>query len=164
MPVARARKICVLSPHQIATTLAILNEFPLEGTILQAAATLDGLRFVPLRPDFVSFPRQEHSPVTSVECDPIIPALNRTGIDVVDWLAQAADALFSDNGTPVARVTGGASNRHVGHEFGVVLSYKISKQYRFGFGYGYLWAGPFLKQATAHSNVSYPYSFLTYSF
>ena len=80
------------------------------------------------------------------------------------WLAQGADALYSDNGTPVARVAGGALNRHVGNEFDVVLSCKVSKQYTFGFGYGYLWAGPFLKQATAHGNVSYPYSFLTYSF
>jgi len=80
------------------------------------------------------------------------------------WLAQSADALYSDNGTPVARVPGGALNRHVGNEFDVVLSCKVSKQYTFGFGYGYLWAGPFLKQATAHGNVSYPYSFLTYSF
>jgi len=80
------------------------------------------------------------------------------------WLAQAADALYSDNGTPVARVAGGALNRHVGNEFDVVLSCKVSKQYTFGVGYGYLWAGSFLKQATAHANVSYPYSFLTYSF
>jgi Alginate export len=80
------------------------------------------------------------------------------------WLATGTDALYSDNGTPLARVTGGVVNRHVGQEFDVVLSYKISKQYRFGFGYGYLWAGPFLQQATAHGNVSYPYSFLTYSF
>src|SRR5262245_31342399 len=80
------------------------------------------------------------------------------------WLAQGADALYSDNGTRVARVVGGALNRHVGQEFDVVVSYKIAKQYRFGLGYGYLWAGPFLREATAHGNVSYPYSFLTYSF
>jgi len=53
---------------------------------------------------------------------------------------------------------------HVGQEFDIVVSYKIAKQYRFGLGYGFLWAGPFLREATAHGNVSYPYSFLTYSF
>jgi hypothetical protein len=80
------------------------------------------------------------------------------------WLATAADTLYSDNGTPLVTASAGVSARHVGQEFDVVLSYQISQRYRFGFGYGYLWAGPFLRQATLHSNVSYPYTFLTYSF
>ena len=74
--------------------------------------------------------------------------------------------LLFEPGTAVSTAPnfGATTNRHVGNEFDVVLSCKVSKQYTFGFGYGYLWAGPFLKQATAHGNVSYPYSFLTYSF
>lgn len=80
------------------------------------------------------------------------------------WLAQLADALYSDNGAPVTRPGAGFSSRHVGQEVDLVLLYKISKQYTFGVGYGHLWAGQFLKDATLGSNVSYPYTFLTYAF
>ena len=80
------------------------------------------------------------------------------------WLAQLADVLYSDNGAPVTRPGAGLSSRHVGQEVDVVLLYKISKQYTFGIGYGHLWSGQFLKDATLGSNVSYPYTFLTYAF
>jgi len=80
------------------------------------------------------------------------------------WLAQLANVLYSDNGAPVTRPGAISSSRHVGQEVDLVLSYKISKQYTLGVTYGHLWAGQFLKDTTQGSNVSYPYTFLTYAF
>jgi len=80
------------------------------------------------------------------------------------WLAQGSDAFYGANGAVVARIASGASSRHVGQELDLVLLCAVSKRYTFGLGYAHLWAGKFLRQATAGGDFSYPYSFVTYNF
>src|SRR5262249_11843960 len=80
------------------------------------------------------------------------------------WLARGADAFYNASGVALFRLPAGASGRHVGHETDAVFLYSISKQYTLGAGYAHLWAGRFLKQATAGSSFSYPYVFVTYNF
>ena len=77
---------------------------------------------------------------------------------------RAADALYNAGSTVIARVPGGADNRHVGQEIDVQASRPITPQLQVSGGYAYLFPGAFLKQATPGASYGYPYVMATYVF
>jgi hypothetical protein len=81
------------------------------------------------------------------------------------WLDSATDGLYSAAGALVVRKADGTAGTHVGEELDAQAMYSVNKQMQFGAGYGYLFAGEFLKNATkdGHS-YSMPYVFLGYTF
>jgi hypothetical protein len=78
------------------------------------------------------------------------------------WLASARDALYSSSGKSIARSATGAAGRHVGREADLFATYKW-QSLTFGAGYGYLFAGDFLRRATQGVAPSYLYVFQTYT-
>lgn len=80
------------------------------------------------------------------------------------WLANKADSLYAANGTPLARVVGGAADAHVGQELDVQVSRNLTPQIAFAAGYAHMFTGAFLKQATPGASYSQPYMMVTYVF
>jgi Alginate export len=80
------------------------------------------------------------------------------------WLAEPRDGLYNAAGAVIARVPGGAADRHVGQEIDAQASYALSAQVQVAGGYAYIFPGRFLKQATPGSAYSYPYVMVTYIF
>ena len=80
------------------------------------------------------------------------------------WLASKADSLYAANGTPIARVAGGAADSHVGQELDVQISRNLTPQIALAAGYAHMFTGAFLKQATPGASYSQPYVMVTYVF
>ena len=80
------------------------------------------------------------------------------------WLANKADSLYAANGTPIARVAGGAADSHVGQELDVQISRNLTPQIALAAGYAHMFTGAFLKQATPGASYSQPYVMVTYVF
>lgn len=80
------------------------------------------------------------------------------------WLAEAQDALYNAGSTPIARVPGGAADRHVGQELDVQISRALTPQIQAAAGYAHIFTGPFLKEATPGASYSHPYVMVTYVF
>jgi len=78
------------------------------------------------------------------------------------WLASARDALYNSSGKSIARSATGTAGRHVGQETDLFTTYKW-QSLTFGAGYGYLFAGEFLRRATQGVGPSYIYIFQTYT-
>jgi hypothetical protein len=78
------------------------------------------------------------------------------------WLASATDSLYSGAGRSIARVANGSAGHHIGQECDVFATYRY-RHFQFGAGYGYLWTGAFLRQATPGVSPSLFYVFHTYS-
>ena len=66
--------------------------------------------------------------------------------------------------TVVARVPGGAADRHVGQELDAQAFYSLSPQVQLAGGYAYVFPGKFLQEATPGAAYSYPYVMVTYVF
>jgi hypothetical protein len=80
------------------------------------------------------------------------------------WLADRRDGLYAASSALVARVAGGAANRHVGQEVDVQLVKALTPQIQVAGGYAHIFAGAFLKEATPGASYSHPYVMVTYVF
>jgi Alginate export len=79
------------------------------------------------------------------------------------WLATSDDNLYSSSGAISVLAHPGAS-RHVGNELDLVAEYTLDKGLNFGFGYGRMFAGSFLKTTTPGHDYQYPYAYFQYNF
>ena len=79
------------------------------------------------------------------------------------WLASPRDALYNASGKSVAQSASGVAGRHVGQELDVFGTYKY-KRFTFGAGYGRLFKGEFIRNATPGVSPTYAYLFHTYAF
>ena len=80
------------------------------------------------------------------------------------WLAEKNDAIYAAGGGPLARLIGGATDRHVGQELDVQVIRMLTPQLQLAAGYAHIFTGAFLKQATPGASYSYPYVMATYVF
>lgn len=80
------------------------------------------------------------------------------------WLADTNDGLYSAGGATLARVAGGAANRHVGQEVDVQVSRSLFPQLTVAAGYAHVFTGAFLEEATPGASYSHPYVMVTYVF
>jgi hypothetical protein len=80
------------------------------------------------------------------------------------WLANPHDGFYNAFGALVARVHNGSAGRYVGQEFDIQAVYSPSARIKAGSGYGYLFAGTFLKKTTQGGGYGYPYVYLNYLF
>ena len=79
------------------------------------------------------------------------------------WLATAYDNLYNSSGAIAVQAHPGPS-RHVGNELDLVAEYTLDKGLNFGFGYGRMFVGPFLRTTTAGHDYQYPYAYFQYNF
>jgi hypothetical protein len=80
------------------------------------------------------------------------------------WLANANDGIYNVANASIARVPGGAANRHVGQEIDVQVSRALFPQLQVAAGYAHIFTGAFLKEATPGASYSHPYVMVTYVF
>ena len=80
------------------------------------------------------------------------------------WLADPHDALYSASGAVIAADKSGAAGRFVGHEVDSEVAYTISKQWLAAGGYGHLFPGTFLKNATAGKAYNFLFTSTTFVF
>lgn len=80
------------------------------------------------------------------------------------WLAETRDGVYTAGSAPLARVTSGASSRHVGQEIDVQVARALTPQLQLAAGYAHIFTGSFLKQATPGASYSHPYVMATYVF
>ena len=82
-----------------------------------------------------------------------------------DWrLANAHDALYNAAGAVVVKASPGNLVTHIGEELDGQAMYAINKQVQLGFGYGHIFPGAFLKNATQGNGYNYPYVMAIYAF
>jgi len=80
-------------------------------------------------------------------------------------LASKYDSLYSNTGSVLVKVPkSGALSTKIGNETDIWGTYDINRRLQIGAGYGYLFAGQFLKQNSGGSNSAYPYGFIDYNF
>jgi hypothetical protein len=73
------------------------------------------------------------------------------------YLATVQDGLYNSAGTSIA-LDRKATSGHIGSETNTVALYQWSKIWKFGAGYGHLFAGEYLKQSKAAGfGYTYPY-------
>jgi hypothetical protein len=72
------------------------------------------------------------------------------------YLASVQDSLYGSSGSSVV-LNRKATSAHIGSEVNAVALYQWSKNWKFGAGYGRLFAGEYLKEAKAQFGYSYPY-------
>jgi hypothetical protein len=93
----------------------------------------------------------------------------RAGIDLVPvkklkvradfnefYLATKQDALYGSSGSSVV-INRQATSSHIGTELNASALYQWTRIWKFGGGYGRLFAGEFLKQSKTDFGYSYPY-------
>jgi hypothetical protein len=80
------------------------------------------------------------------------------------WLASATDGLYLASGAQLARLPGGAADRHVGHEFDVQVSRALTPQLQIAGGYAHIRPGAFLRAATPGRSFHSTFLMLTYVF
>ncbi len=78
------------------------------------------------------------------------------------WLASERDALYNASGRAVARSAAGTAGRHIGQEADVFGTYRY-KRFNFGAGYGHMFKGAFVRNATPGVEPRYLYLFHQYS-
>jgi hypothetical protein len=78
------------------------------------------------------------------------------------WLASSRDALYNSSGKAVARSITGTAGRHIGQETDLFATYRY-RCLTFGAGYGYMFAGGFIRNATPGLSPTYAYIFQTYT-
>jgi len=79
------------------------------------------------------------------------------------WLTTSHDNLYASSGAIAVPAHPGAS-RHVGNEFDVAAQFAWTNGLNLGFGYARLFAGEFLRTATAGHDYSYPYVYVDCDF
>ena len=72
------------------------------------------------------------------------------------YLATVQDGLYNSSGSSLV-CNRKASSDHIGAEVNGVALYQLSKIWKFGAGYGRLFAGGYLKQANYGFSYNYPY-------
>ena len=80
------------------------------------------------------------------------------------WLASEKDALYNGPGKAISRSAAGTAGRHVGQEADLFATCKVGRRWTVGGGYGYFFAGEFVRATTPGAGPSYLYFFHTYSF
>jgi hypothetical protein len=79
------------------------------------------------------------------------------------YLATVQDGLYNSSGTSVV-LNRNATSAHIGSEINMVGLYQFSKIWRFGAGYGRLFAGDYLRQSKYSFGYGYPYVMFVGSF
>ena len=94
------------------------------------------------------------------------PAKKWTAVAKYDawWLADPHDGLYNAASTLVVRVANGSAGRFVGQELDSFVAYNFSKQFQFGGGFGHIFPGTFLKNATQGQSYNFPYATSTLVF
>ncbi len=103
--------------------------------------------------------RNMNETMTGVEARPGAGWRIKTAIEYF-WLANKADAVYTTNGVVVQ--TRNPTGRRLGPELDLQASKTFSRHIDIGFGYGHLWAGAYLLEATKYTGSSYPYFTWTY--
>lgn len=80
------------------------------------------------------------------------------------WLMDRHDALYNSPGAAMARIAGGASSSHVGHEIDLQISRPLTPQLQVMGGLAHILPGAFLKEATPGASYTFPYLMATYVF
>lgn len=80
------------------------------------------------------------------------------------WLADPHDGLYNAASTVIVRVANGSDGRFVGQELDSFVAYNFSKQFQFGGGFGHIFPGTFLKNATQGQSYNFPYATTTFAF
>ena len=79
------------------------------------------------------------------------------------WLADPHDALYNSSGKSIAVRAKGNAGTHVGQELDAFAAYQ-SNGWQYGLGFGHLFAGEYLRNATPGVNTRYLYIFQSFSF
>jgi len=79
------------------------------------------------------------------------------------YLATVQDGLYNSAGTSIV-LDRKATSAHIGSETNTVGLYQYSKVWKFGAGYGHLFAGEYLKESKAGFGYTYPYVMLLGNF
>ena len=79
------------------------------------------------------------------------------------YLATVQDGLYNSAGTSII-LDRKATSAHIGSETNTIGLYQYSKVWRFGAGFGHLFAGEFLKESKDSFGYTYPYVMLQGSF
>jgi hypothetical protein len=79
------------------------------------------------------------------------------------YLATVQDGLYNSSGTSIL-LNRKAISGHIGSEVNTVGLYQYSKVWKFGAGYGHLFAGQFLRESKVTYGYTYPYVMLLGSF
>lgn len=79
------------------------------------------------------------------------------------YLDSVQDSLYNSSGSSMVLNRAATSSR-IGSEINGVALYQWSKIWKFGAGYGHLFAGEYLKQSKAGFGYTYPYLMFTGSF
>jgi hypothetical protein len=80
------------------------------------------------------------------------------------WLANAHDALYTAGSAVIARVPAGTAGRFVGQGFDLVSAYTFNSRLSVSGGFGKIYAGTFLKNATPGGAYNFPYLMTVYNF
>src|SRR2546425_77551 len=80
------------------------------------------------------------------------------------WLADPPDAPYNTGGGVVARVSSGTAGRFVGQELDLQTAYTFPRQFQIGGGFGHIFPGTFLRNATPGNSFNFPYATATYTF
>jgi hypothetical protein len=72
------------------------------------------------------------------------------------YLATVQDALYNSSGS-AALLNRKSTSGHIGSEANMVALYQWTRIWKFGAGYGRLFAGEFLKQSKNNFSYTYPY-------
>ena len=79
------------------------------------------------------------------------------------WLASTRDALYNSSGKAIVKVAAGTAGRHVGQELDIFGTYKY-QHFTFGVGFGRMFKGEYIRNATPGVEPLYAYIFHTYAF
>jgi hypothetical protein len=79
------------------------------------------------------------------------------------YLATVQDSLYASSGSSLV-LNRNATSSHIGAEVNAVALYQWSKIWKFGAGYGRLFAGSYLKQSQDDFSYNYPYLMFVGSF
>lgn len=79
------------------------------------------------------------------------------------YLATLQDGLYNSAGTSIV-LDRKATSAHIGSETNTVALYQYSKVWKFGAGFGHLFAGEFLKESKDSFGYTYPYVMLLGNF
>jgi hypothetical protein len=94
------------------------------------------------------------------------PAKKWTGVMRYDawWLADPHDGLYNAASTLIIRVASGTAGRFVGQELDGAVGYNFSREFQFAGGFGHIFPGTFLNNATQGQSYNYPYASTTFVF
>ena len=80
------------------------------------------------------------------------------------WLATKNDAVYGTSGAIAVAADPRANNKHLGEELDLIAEYKQNTHITYGLGFGHIFTGPFLNEATHGKDYNYPYAYITYIF